>query len=75
MSSSNHVKVLVVGAGVTGLAAAKTLTASNIPFILADAQNYVGGRVCTVEAGRENSLIHFLFKFIGFFAKQCPMYS
>lgn len=60
MSKNNHVKVLIVGAGVAGLSAAKTLLAHNIPCLVIEAQNYIGGRVCTVEAGR-NYLCHFSF--------------
>lgn len=39
--------VIIVGAGLSGLAAATHLTSQNIPFLLLDASDAVGGRVRT----------------------------
>ncbi|KAH7865540.1 hypothetical protein Vadar_007997 [Vaccinium darrowii] len=39
--------VIVIGAGLSGLAAATHLTSQNIPFLLLDASDAVGGRVRT----------------------------
>ena len=41
--------VLIVGAGIAGLACAVTLHRANIPFLLFDRDNEVGGRVRTDE--------------------------
>ena len=43
-------QVVIVGGGVAGLSAAKTL-GSDIKYILIEAQNYLGGRILTVDAG------------------------
>ena len=43
--------VLIVGAGMAGLACAVTLHRANIPFLLFDRDNEVGGRVRTDEVG------------------------
>jgi monoamine oxidase len=56
MSENNHVSTVIVGAGVAGLAAAKILYANNIRFLLVEAQDYVGGRVRSVHAGKINYL-------------------
>lgn len=42
--------VVIVGGGVAGLSAAKTLTA-DCDYLLIEAQNYLGGRILTVDAG------------------------
>ena len=44
------VKVIIVGGGVAGLGAAKTL-GSHIDYLLLEAQDYLGGRIRTVDAG------------------------
>ncbi|KAK6156885.1 hypothetical protein DH2020_011133 [Rehmannia glutinosa] len=44
---SNKTGVIVVGAGLAGLAAATRLQAENIPFVLLEASDAVGGRVRT----------------------------
>ena len=44
------VQVVIVGGGVAGLAAAKTL-GSKVSYVLIEAQNYLGGRVNTIDAG------------------------
>ncbi|CAF3870832.1 unnamed protein product [Rotaria sordida] len=43
------VKVIIVGGGAAGLAAAKTL-GSNVDYLLIEAQNYIGGRIRTIDA-------------------------
>jgi protoporphyrinogen oxidase len=43
-------QVVIVGGGVAGLAAAKTL-GSDVSYVLVEAQNYLGGRILTVDAG------------------------
>ena len=49
-------KVLIVGGGVAGLAAAKTLGA-DVNYILVEAQHYLGGRILTVDASNETDMI------------------
>lgn len=50
MTSSNVHGVIVIGAGVSGLAAAKLLTESGITDVLVlEAQDRVGGRTWTVK--------------------------
>ncbi len=44
------VKVIIVGGGAAGLGAAKTL-GSNVNYLLIEAQDYLGGRIRTVDAG------------------------
>jgi hypothetical protein len=44
------VKVIIVGGGAAGLGAAKTL-GSDVNYLLIEAQNYLGGRIYTVDAG------------------------
>ena len=44
------VKVVIVGAGAAGLGAAKTLDL-NVDYLLIEAQNYIGGRIHTADAG------------------------
>ena len=48
-SEDNDSPVLIVGAGMAGLACAVTLKQANIPFILFDRGDEVGGRVRTDE--------------------------
>ena len=45
------VKVLIVGGGAAGLAAAKTFESNGIDYVLLEAQDYLGGRIRTVDAG------------------------
>uniref|UniRef100_A0A7N0VM44 Amine oxidase domain-containing protein n=1 Tax=Kalanchoe fedtschenkoi TaxID=63787 RepID=A0A7N0VM44_KALFE len=45
--SSSKPSVVIVGAGLAGLAAATRLNSANIPFLLLDAADAVGGRVRT----------------------------
>ena len=52
-------QVVIVGGGVAGLAAAKTL-GSEVKYVLVEAQNYLGGRILTVDAGSVfKAQIHF----------------
>ncbi|KAI3810321.1 hypothetical protein L1987_19933 [Smallanthus sonchifolius] len=46
-TNSNKTGVIVVGAGLAGLAAATRLHSDNIPFLLVEASDAVGGRVRT----------------------------
>ena len=48
-SESNQSKILIVGAGVAGLACAISLRDANVPFLLFDRGDEVGGRVRTDE--------------------------
>jgi protoporphyrinogen oxidase len=55
------VKVIIVGGGAAGLGAAKTL-GSNVDYLLIEAQDYLGGRIRTVDAGYYLlNLSYFLF--------------
>ncbi|KAJ8754925.1 hypothetical protein K2173_015437 [Erythroxylum novogranatense] len=46
-SSSQKTGVIIIGAGLAGLAAATHLTSNNIPFLVVEASDGVGGRVRT----------------------------
>ena len=53
--SGKKTKVLILGAGVSGIIAAKTLADKNIAdFIVLEGQDYVGGRVKHVPFGGYN---------------------
>ncbi len=43
--------VVIIGAGVSGLAAARTLDSAGIPFVIVDAADAVGGRIRTDDVG------------------------
>jgi len=45
----DYVPVIIVGGGVAGLSAAKVL-AKKVDFVLIEAQNYLGGRILTIDA-------------------------
>jgi protoporphyrinogen oxidase len=45
--SDTAAPVVIIGAGLSGLAAARTLHAARVPFVVLDASNAVGGRVRT----------------------------
>lgn len=51
------VQVVIVGGGVAGLAAAKTL-GFTVSYILIEAQNYLGGRIQTIDAGNLDICSH-----------------
>ncbi|CAF3301431.1 unnamed protein product [Rotaria socialis] len=46
---STEVDVVIVGAGAAGLAAAIELQSTNLKFLVLEARNRIGGRVCTDE--------------------------
>ncbi|XP_071117949.1 uncharacterized protein [Haliotis cracherodii] len=51
-SNIKHSKVLILGAGASGLAAAKTLSENNInDFILLEGSDRIGGRVMSIKFG------------------------
>ena len=66
----NFVPVIIVGGGVAGLAAAKTL-ANQVDFVLIEAQNYLGGRILTIDASKTSFSLRFncLFFFVSFSSK------
>ncbi len=45
ISDSEYCKVVIVGAGMAGLAAANTLVLNSMSFVIVEAQDYVGGRI------------------------------
>lgn len=57
----DYVPVIIVGGGVAGLGAAKTL-GKDVDFLLIEAQNYLGGRILTIDAGTS-------LKFLCFFQR------
>jgi monoamine oxidase len=50
-SASESADVIIVGAGVAGVAAAQTLMANNISFIIVEASNRTGGRIHSSQFG------------------------
>ena len=48
---SKNLPVIIIGAGIAGLAAARSLSAANIPAILLDKGRGVGGRMATRRSG------------------------
>lgn len=46
-NDSRHTKVIVIGAGISGLAAARTLADKNINVMILEARNRIGGRMWT----------------------------
>ncbi len=46
-NNSRHAKVIVIGAGISGLAAARTLADKNISVMILEARNRIGGRMWT----------------------------
>lgn len=42
--------MIIVGGGAAGLGAAKTL-GSNVDYLLIEGQDYLGGRIRTIDAG------------------------
>ena len=52
MPPHSEPSVVVVGAGVAGLACALDLTAAGVPVQILDAADGVGGRMRTDQAGR-----------------------
>ncbi|MCP9750717.1 NAD(P)/FAD-dependent oxidoreductase [Ferruginibacter sp. HRS2-29] len=49
--------VIIIGAGFAGLAAAKMLRRKNIPYVILEARNRVGGRVFSFEADPAEKLV------------------
>ena len=46
-----HHKYVIVGAGISGLQAAINLANMGEDFILLEAQDRIGGRICTLKIG------------------------
>lgn len=46
-NDSRHAKVIVIGAGISGIAAARTLTDKGYSVIVLEARNRIGGRILT----------------------------
>ncbi len=53
-TSQPKYKVIIVGAGIAGLTAAKTLTDAHIPVLVLEARNRIGGRIYTVHPWVKN---------------------
>ena len=51
IAAMNHHKVAIVGAGISGLAAAQLLSEKNVDFIVLEARDRVGGRIQTCREG------------------------
>lgn len=49
MSFPSHIDVAIIGAGAAGLAAARTLQAANIPVLILEGRDRVGGRSHTID--------------------------
>lgn len=53
-SKTNHHKVIIIGAGIAGLAAANALLANGInDFKILEARNRIGGRIISIELGTQ----------------------
>lgn len=64
MSQASHVDVVVVGAGLAGLTAARELTAAGLTVQVLEARNRVGGRTVNHALG-ENSVVETGGQFVG----------
>ncbi|OZC58016.1 monoamine oxidase [Rhodococcus sp. 06-470-2] len=64
MSQAPHVDVVVVGAGLAGLTAARELTAAGLTVQVLEARNRVGGRTVNHALG-ENSVVETGGQFVG----------
>ena len=49
MIQQNHYKYIVVGGGISGLRAAENLSKMGESFIVLEATNRFGGKICTVD--------------------------
>jgi monoamine oxidase len=58
LTMRQHVNVLIVGGGISGLAAGKVLSKDDINFLIVEAQDYLGGRVNTVSVDTGKSWHH-----------------
>ncbi|CAF4392934.1 unnamed protein product [Rotaria magnacalcarata] len=72
MSEKNPITVVIVGGGVAGLSAAKELADNRIDFVLLEAQDYLGGRVRTIEAGNTFRLLFYYQTMFFFQSKKAP---
>lgn len=48
----NHTRFLIIGAGISGIQAALNLASISQEFILLEAQDRIGGRICTLPLGQ-----------------------
>src|SRR5271154_2570748 len=53
MTNSNHSDVVVVGAGMAGLTAARTLAEAGLKVLVGEAQDRIGGRIWKRHIGDE----------------------
>ena len=49
--TQQHADVIVLGAGIAGLAAARALAEAGRNVVVLEAQNRIGGRICSVDTG------------------------
>lgn len=55
---SEHFPVVIIDAGISGLAAANILFLNNISFVIVEPQDYIGGRVKSIDIS--NIIIDFV---------------
>ena len=47
LMENNCYEVIVIGAGISGIGASKTLTENNVPHLIIEARDRIGGRICS----------------------------
>ncbi|CAF1195538.1 unnamed protein product [Adineta ricciae] len=75
MSVGVDVDVVIVGAGAAGIAAAIELHKKSVPFVVLEARNRIGGRVCTDRETFSPYPVDLGASWIHLYGPKNPMYS